>query len=152
MTLLWSYRQIGIIQVSADATQCQAWSQKKQESELPATPTETSWREGEAGFAQCRLGYKEEWSHSQCDVSFRFQGALHQGWRVWHWLTPGQSLTCTTLQHAPAGGHTWLSCRLPQSLVVYMALSNYAMGLIMPKYYRNFQECPRQVRGWSLQQ
>ena len=124
---------------------------EKQEPELPATPTQTSWGEGEVGFAQCRLGQEEESSHSQCGVPFRFQGALHQGWKVWFWLTPRQSLTCTTLQHAPTGWQIWLSCRPPQSLVVYMTPSNYAIGLIMPKYYRNFQECLRQAKGWSLQ-
>ena len=53
-------------------------------------------------------------------------------------------LTCTTLQHAPAGWQIWLSCRPPQSLVVYMTPSNYAIGLIiiiMPKHYWNFREC-----------
>ena len=33
-----------------------------------------------------------------------------------------------------------------------MTLSNYAIGLIIPKYYWNFRECLRQARGWSLQQ
>jgi len=31
-----------------------------QEPELPATPTQTSWGEGEVGFSQCRLGYMDD--------------------------------------------------------------------------------------------
>ena len=30
------------------------------EPELPATPTQTSWGEGDVGFFQCRLGYKDD--------------------------------------------------------------------------------------------
>ena len=63
MTLLCSYWPVGIVRASADATECQAWY-KTQEPELPATPTQTSWGEGEIGFTQRRLGYMEERSRS----------------------------------------------------------------------------------------
>ena len=33
---------------------------KPQKPELPATPTQTSWGEGEVGFVQCRIGYKDD--------------------------------------------------------------------------------------------
>ena len=47
----------------------------------------------------------------------------------------------------------WRSYQPPQSLVVYMTPSNYAVGLIMPNYYWNFRGCLRCLRqGWSLQQ
>ena len=60
MTLLCSYRQIGIVRASADATQCQAWLKKKKKWNLSCRRR----GEGEVGFTQCRLGYMEERSRS----------------------------------------------------------------------------------------
>ena len=42
---------------------------KKQEPELPATPTQTSWGEGEVGFFQCRLGYKDDSAWFMAEVA-----------------------------------------------------------------------------------
>ena len=122
---------------------------RKKELELPATPTQTSWGEGEVGFTQCRLGYMEERSHSVwCTLPVsRCPAPRLKSVMLTH---PSTRLDMYYSTHAPAGWQIWLSWGPPQSLVVYMTPSNYVMSLIMPKYYWNFRECLRQARGWSL--
>ena len=59
---------------------------EKQEPELPATPTQTSWGEGEVGFAQCRLGQEEESSGFRvpCTKAEKcgFDSPLDKAWHV----------------------------------------------------------------------
>ena len=79
MTYLWSYKQMGIFfeQVLTLLDVELGWKKGEEKKggggggpEVPATPTQTSWAEGEGGFTHCRIGYKEEsagfWLRRSC--------------------------------------------------------------------------------------
>ena len=59
------FKQVGVVQVSTDTTQGQAWFKKRKKKERkkpeqPATQTQTLRGAGEVGFSQCRLGCAED--------------------------------------------------------------------------------------------